>query len=148
MTQFNFTEKVNAPLERIESAALGVDANTKMAQADIGKGVKLAASQNFVPVAANDEIEGVVTSVEPWTVNDGFSFGGVQRDQRILATVGANQAGALAIRTLVVADTPIALGTAGLVQVKAGAPADFKWRVLRHVTGTGVAGDTVLLEKI
>lgn len=148
MSDFQFTLLVNDPPATILSAALGTGANAFTSAADLGKGVKLGTSQNYVQVAAGDEVEGIVTSVEPYTVNDGFTFGGVQTDRRIEAVVGVSQVGALAIGALVVADIPIALNTAGILQVKAGAPASFKWRVIRHITGTGVAGDTVLLERV
>lgn len=148
MSVFYFTELVNDPIADVVSATLGVDANNKFSDADVGKGVKLGPSNNYIPLADGDEIEGIVISMEPATYNDGFSFGSVQKDRRMKAQVGAGQTGALAVGALVVADVPIALGTDGIVQVKAGAPSVHMWRVLRHVTGTGVSGDTVLIERI
>lgn len=118
MTSFVFTELV--PSQLIESAALGVDANGKFKTEDLGKPVKLAGSNNFVLAAADDEIEGFVNSVDPFNVNDGFSFGGVLRKGRKLAVVGANQSGTMAVGDLVVADTQVALGTAGSPKVKTG----------------------------
>jgi hypothetical protein len=147
MTTFVFTELV--PTEKVLSAALGPDANTKFADADVGKAVKLGTANNYVAVAANDEINGFVTSIEPFTVNNGFSFGGVVVSGRVLAEVGANQgATPMAVGDYVVADTPVALGTAGKAKVKTGSPTKFFWRCIRIVSGTGVAGDTVLLERI
>jgi len=148
MTDFVFTELVNDPPATVISAALGASSSAPFAEADVGKAVKLAASQNYVPVAAGDDIEGLVNSVEPSTVNSGFSFGGVQIDRRAIVEVGPTQAGALAIGALVVADTPVALGTAGYATVQAGTPSLFNWRVLRHVTGTGVTGNLVLIERV
>lgn len=148
MTDFVFTLLVNDPPATILSAALGTGANAFSSETDTGKGVKLGTSQNYVQAADGDEIEGVVASVEPWNVNDGFTFGTVQVDRRVEAVVGASQVGALAVGALVVNDVPVALNTLGVMQVKAGAPATYKWRVLRHVTGTGITGDTVLLERI
>jgi len=148
MTDFVFTLLVNDPPATILSAALGTGANAFGSETDIGKGVKLGTSQNYVLCADDDEIEGVVASVEPFNVNDGFTFGTVQVDRRVEAEVGASQAGALAVGALVVSDVPVAVATDGVLTVKAGSPATFKWRVLRHVTGTGVTGDTVLLERI
>ena len=148
MTDFVFTLLVNDPPATILSAALGTGANVFDSETDVNKGVKLGTSQNYVLAADGDEIEGVVASVEPFNVNDGFSFGTVQVDRRIEAVVVASRVGALAIGSLVVNDIPVALGTAGDIQVKAGSPATFLWRVIRHVTGTGVTGDTVLLERV
>ena len=153
MTVFNFTLLVNDPLADVVSAALGVDADNGYAEADIGKGVKLAAANNYVPLAKDDEIEGVVAALSPETVNDGFSFGTVQKNRRIEAVVGANvSVTPVAVGTLVVADTPVALGTAGGLQVYVGAPALHKWRCIRNIVSAAAAGatigDTVLLERV
>ena len=77
-------------------------------------------------------------------------MGGVQRNGRKLAKIGANQSGNIAINALVVADTPSAVGTTddGYPMVKAGTPTSFKWRVIRIVNGTGNTGSVVLIEKI
>lgn len=164
MTAFALTELVNDPLAQIESAALGVDASNPLVQNDVGKAVKRAANNNFVLCTENDEIEGFVSSIEPYTVNDGFSFGSVQLNRRMIVEVGANEAGTLAVGELVVADAQAALGTAANPMVKKGVPAaqsgttpfaytertpnTFLWQVIRIVTGTGVTGDTVLIERI
>ncbi len=149
MTDFNFTLLVNDPPATILSAALGASNTTKLADADVGKGVKLAANQSYELVAKDDDIEGVVDSISPETVNDGFSFGGVQVDRRILAEIGASVTGTTAIGNLVVADTPVARGTKGILQVYVGTPTTHKWRVIRFVTGAGsTQGNTVLLEKV
>jgi len=146
MTTFAFTELV--PTEKVLSAALGPDANTKFADADVGKAVKMGTAQNYVAVAAGNDIEGFVTSIEPYTVNSGFSFGGVVVSGRVKAEVGANQgATPMAVGDYVVADTPVALGTAGKAKVKTGTPAKYFWRCIRIISGTGVAGDSVLLER-
>lgn len=127
---------------------------------DVGKAVKLGTANNYVLVAAGDNIDGFVNSVEPNTVNDGFSFGGVQTLGRIYAKVASDQGGvAMAAGDYVVAGAPTALGTAdlaaagsepgvrGLGRVKTGTPTRKFWRCIRIVTGTGVAGDIVLLER-
>lgn len=152
MTDFAFTDLVNDPLSRIESAALGVAAVSKLTINDIGKAVKMAAVSNYVLTAGGNEIEGFVNSIEPFTVNDGFAFGGVKRTGRMIVTVGAAQAGALAVGAAIVSDDQAAVGTAGpttgAARVKAGSPAIHIWRVIRHLSGTGVAGDSVLIERV
>ncbi len=148
MATFVLTELVRDPLDRVETWVLGVDANNKFASADVGKAVTMGTANNMVPVAAGNEIMGFVSSVEPATINSGFSYGGVKRNGRMTVQVGASQVGAIAIGDLVVADTPVALGTAGLAAVQDGAPADDKWRIIRILTGTGVTGDQVLIEKV
>lgn len=145
MTAFVFTETV--PNDDVVSAALGVSANAKFASADLGKAVKLSTAQNYVPVAADDEIEGFVVAVEPFTVNDGFSFGSVQYGGRIKA----QSTGTIAIGGLVVAAAPVALGTAGYAQVKAGSPTKYLWRMVGNITSPGnSAANThvVLLERL
>jgi hypothetical protein len=148
MTVFHFTELVNDPLADVVSAALGVDADNGYVQNDVGKGVKLAAGNKYVPLADGDEIEGVVVTLSPETVNDGFSFGSIQKNRRLPATIGVAEAGTLTVGELVVSDAPVALGTAGLLTVKTGTPSVHVWRVIRIVTGTGAAGDTCLIERI
>ncbi len=145
MTSFVFSETV--PTKNV-SAALGVDANNKFVDADLGKAVKLGTAQNYVPCAAGDEIDGFVTAIEPFTVNDGFSFGGVQLDNRKEAMVGTGQVGSMAVGDYVVAAPQVALGTAGIAQVKTGVPTKKLWRCIRIISGTGAVGDKVLLELV
>jgi len=160
MTDFAFTELVD--MADVQSGALGANSSGKFADIDRGKSVKKASANNFVLCAGTDEIEGFVVAVAPHTVNQGFSFGSVQVKSRKLAVVGASQgATPMAFGDLVVSDTQAALGTGltgtgtgvnaeslGKPPVRTGAPTKFKWRVIRIVTGTGVAGDTVLLESL
>ena len=152
MTIFNYTLLVNDPLADIVSAALGASAGSGYVEADIGKGVKLGTANNYVAVVKDDEIEGVVVSLEPSTVNDGFTFGSVQKNRRIEAEVGASVTTAVTPGTLFDADTPVALGTAGTLQVYVGVPTKHIWRCIRNITsaaGAGAtAGDTVLLERV
>ena len=152
MTVFNFTLLVNDPLADVVSAALGVDADNGYVEADIGKGVKMSATVvgAYVPLAKDDEIEGVVVALSPETVNDGFSFGSVQKNRRVMATVGANVSVTPVIPgQLVVADTPIALGTAGQLEVYVGVPTKHIWRCIANVSGAGdTIGDTVIIERV
>jgi hypothetical protein len=152
MTVFNYTLLVNDPLADIVSTPLGVDADNGFGETDIGKGVKLGTT-SYVPLAKDDEIEGVVAAIEPATVNDGFTLGSVQRNRRVEAVVGESVAAApLVVGSIVVADTPVALGTAGTLQVYIGIPTVHKWRVIRNIVSAAGAGatigDTVLLERI
>ena len=152
MTVFNYTLLVNDPLADVVSAALGVDADNGYVENDIGKGVKLAANNNYIPVATGNDIEGVVVALSPETVNDGFSFGSVQKNRRIEAIVGATVTTAVTPGELVVADVQTAQGTAGILRVFVGAPATHNWRCIRNITSAGAAGategDTVLLERV
>lgn len=149
MTAFAFTPLVNSPHADVVSAALGVDNANKMTDAEINKPVKLAAADNYVLCAVGDEIEGFVTSTEANTVNDGFSFGSVQRNKRTQAKIVTT---GVVVGDLVVAGAPSALGTADplmLVKKALGSEAGlYNWRVISIVTGTGAIGDTALIEKI
>ena len=148
MTIFQFTELVNDPLADVVTAALGASNSAKFSENDIGKGVKLSTANNYIPVVKDDEIEGVVVGLEPSTVNNGFSWGSVQKNRRLTAIVGVSEAGTAAVGELVVADTQIALNTAGILRVYPGTPTTHKWRIIRIVSGTGAAGDPVLIERI
>lgn len=131
--------------------ALG-DNTQEYSDVDIGKGVVLGADA-YVPAALGDQIEGIVSSVEPGTRNAGFSWGGVQTKGRAIVQVGVAQTANIAIGGIVCNDTPIALGTAGVIQVlDTGtgyvAPTEFFWRVIAILSGTGAAGDSVLIERV
>lgn len=150
MSTFQFSLLTNSPdSAQYESACLGASASAKLTDNDIGKCVKLAASNNYVLCATTNEIEGILVATEPSTYNSGFAFGTVQRRGRATATVGANQGGTpMAVGDLVTADTQAAVDTAGGAVVITGSPTTFLWRVLRIISGTGVAGDSVLIERV
>lgn len=146
MTVFKRTLLADAGVARIESEALGTNAGD-YGTAQVGTLVKLTAN-SYVQVAAGDEVVGQVQSVEPSTVNDGFSFGAVKKSHRIEALVGANgDTVAVTVGALVVADVQPALALGGVGHVKVGAPAIHKWQVIA-VTGAGASGETALLQKV
>lgn len=146
MTAFAFNETV--PTEVI-STALGTGSGNVFVTADVGKAVKLGTAQNYVLVTAGNEIEAFVSSVEPFTVNSGYSFGGVVSEGFKAAVVGANQGVTpMAVGDYVVADTQTALGTAGAAAVKTGTPTKFFWRCVRIISGAGAAGSAVLLQRV
>ena len=148
MTDFAFAPKINDPFAQITECALGV-AGTPWTDKEVGKAVKLgAADSNMILCATGNDLEGVVISVEPFTVNGGVTFGSVQQDRRILAVAGV---GGVTLGALVVAGVQEVIGTQtlGIKPVGiAGAGVAFKWRCIRIVTGTGIAGDTVLIERV
>lgn len=149
MTTFAFDVLTNNPNSaQYESAALGVDADNDLNENDIGKAVKLASSNNYVVSTTDDEIEAILVALEPFTVNDGFSFGTIQRRGRALATVGTSEAGTVAVGELMLVDDQAAVNTAGGLVVYPGSPSQFLWRCIRIVSGTGAAGDTVLIERV
>lgn len=159
MTTFVFGENVTEAMKDTVSCALGAAAASGIGQKDLDKAYKMGVLNNYVPCADGDAIEAFVSAVEPFTVNQGFSFGSVQRRGRKTVQNGAAQA-TLAVGDYVVAFTQTAIGTAGLAQVKkatATAATDdgamfqsglFAWKVIRILTGTGVAGDQILIERV
>jgi len=131
----------------IVSAALGVDANNPLVANDLGKALKLAANNNYVLCATGNDIEGIAESINPDTVNSGFSFGSVRKNGRAIVTTAAAQAGSIVPGDEVVSGIPIALGTAGTMQVIKGTGTIFKWRCIAVLSGTGAAGDSILIER-
>jgi hypothetical protein len=148
MTQFTFQPRVGDS-DKI-SAALGVSNAAKFSDSDVNKLVKLAGADNYVPVAAGDDIEGCVIAIAPHTVNDGFSFGTVQTGGRMVAKVVA--AGTtVAVRDAVVAAAQAALGTAQdnpIIKKVAAETPTIKWRVISLLGGGGTAGELVLIERV
>lgn len=148
MTDFVFRPLVNDPHADVISAQLGTT-NGAFSSDDAGQAVKLGAANAYVQCADGDEMEGFVTSVEPFTVNAGKSFGSVQRNKRVIAQVAANEPATVDVGEKVLCGTPISLGTAnGKPQVKVGTPTDHVWRCIRILSGTGAAGDDVLIERV
>lgn len=165
MPTFKFTPLVNSPFADVVSAALGNSTTELWTSKDVGKAVKLTGDSTYALCSAGDEIEGIVVAVDAGpTVNSGYTFGSVQRDKRVEAQVASDQSGTLAVGTLVVAGAGATMGTSQLAMVKAGTAASQEatanyvytartpnthlWRVISIVSGTGVAGDKVLIERI
>ncbi len=159
-----FKRGVKAPLPpgSVISSPLGDTTATPFAQNDVGKAVvfqngasAVAGTLEAVLATDNADIEGFVNSVEPNTVNDGYSFGGVQVKGQYEVLVGAT--GAVAVKDFVVIDgAQTALGTAQTgVSVKAytvlatdlvGMPL---WQCTQILTGDGTtAGNVILIERV
>lgn len=146
MTAFAFRETVPAPT--MITSAFG-NGSTVWTDKEVGKAVKLSATDDSTMVLAgeDDDIIGFVKAIAIGTVNAGFSHGSVQIEGWMEAVVGANQATALVPGDFVVADDQAAVGTAGPAKVKKAAGRSC-WRVMRIVSGTGAAGDTVLIYEL
>lgn len=118
--------------------------------AEINKAVKLGPVSNYLLCVAGDEIDGIIDNIDSGGTEDGFTLGGVARcnaGQRFEAEVGTGS-DQLALNDLVVAGVQKPVGTPGMLQVQKGTPALHKWRVMRIMTGTGVVGNKVLIEKL
>jgi hypothetical protein len=149
MARFRFGVTVPSLPGAYDTAALGVDGllASRFGPNDINKAVKLAANNNYVLAADGNDLEGVCFSVEPATVNDGFSHGTVQKRFTELEVLVSGAA--LAVGAAVVCAAQNALGTIQAAPaVKAGAGALFKWRVKSLLAGTGQIGELVLIEPI
>lgn len=144
MAQFKFQNTVG--LHVMLTTVLGASAALKFTDDDIGKTVKLgSAESNYVLAEDGDDIEGFVSSINVETKNDGFSLGGIQEEGTLEVEV---EGGVLAVGAFVVAGTVSTLNTKATPLVKAGAGANFKWRVVTHLSGTGQIGETVLIRKV
>ena len=149
MSDFVFNPKVNDPFARITEAALGASSGDGWGDEEVGKVVKLGPANNYILASDGDDIEGIVVSIEPNTVNAGFSFGTVQSDRRFQAVLDTGETG-VAVGATVVAGAQEAVGTqtnGNKPVVATGAGVTHKWRVIRLLTD-GEAGSTVVIERI
>lgn len=109
-----------------ETARMGTKV-APLTDADVGKALKLVGPSQLDLAAADDEIFGFLSSIEPGTL-DGFTIGGfVTSDYREVDT------GAVAAGTPVVVSSNPAKGSSGKTVVKAGAagaPLTYKWVVV------------------
>ena len=153
MTPLRFGVTVPMLPGSVDSCALGASASPgdRFTKNEVGKAVKLAASNNYVLAVDNDDLEGVceeVGSSDPGgTVNNGWSFGGVRR--RFGSYEATVKGGALAVGAQVRCAAQAALGTAntnGAPHIEAGTGTAFKWRVKSLLTGTGQIDQLVLIE--
>ena len=158
MTTFYRAPLVPVPDHYNIPAALGVDASTKLTSLDLCKLVKLSTTTGaFVLAASGNDIEGQLTAVEPFTVNEGFGFGTVQQRGTFVVTV---EGGTLAYGAYVVCGTSVAVGTAITAvasgahtnvqapKVIAGAGAIYKWKICSLLGGAGTVGTNVLIERV
>lgn len=152
MTDFAFTALVNDPHADVITAALGVDASNKLNDNDIGKPLKLAAADNYVLCADGDDIDGFLISLNAETVNDGFSVGSLQRNKRFEVQVESGEVGTAIVGTHVCAGIPVVAinvkQTYPQVILKTLAAGSNMWRVISIISGTGVAGDLILIERV
>jgi hypothetical protein len=161
MAKFAFAVLTNDPNRlNVISTKLGSRVGTTIenkaglgeySDAEIKKAVKLGTQNNYLLCADGDELDAFVDNIDAGGTEDGWTFGGVARGnvgQRHEVQVASGVATPLVIGDLVVAGTQLPVGTKGLAQVKKGTPALHKYRVMRILTGTGVAGDKVLIEKV
>lgn len=129
-----------------KSVVLGASTSAKFTDADINKAVKLINNDRYGPVTAGDELEAVVESIEPHTVNSGYSFGTIKQGGRLIAKVDN---ATVTLGALVVAGAQSALGTAqDNVIVRGGTPTKFIWRVIDLLTGAGAVGSLVVIEAV
>jgi len=146
MAIFNRTLLADGNVARVESEALGNNTG-QYSTKNIGTLVKMTAGA-YIQVAAGNDIGGQVVSVEPGTVNSGFSFGAVKKSHRIEAIAGANAATvAITVGATVVADVQPTLAVGGIGHVKVGPGVLHKWEVI-YVSGAGGSGDKLILQKV
>ena len=149
------------PLGLVQTVRLGAGSavGDRLSDVDEGKFAKLVGESRYNLAAVGDELEGVISSVEPAT-SGGFSIGGVLRGRTgdmLWVTFDGTEAagtGSIAIGAVVVAGTPVAKGTAQTTYPRvrsATTPANVvtKWRVVSlGSAGTGAAGTTGVIERV
>lgn len=158
MAKFQFNINLNQ-LAEYATARLGDGASgvSLLADADVGKFVKIIGDSQYGLAAVGNEIEGLVSSGPEGSTYDGFAVGTVRKNGRVLVTLDGLQAtpgtGVVAVGDFVVAGTVTARGTLlpGNPKVcKATAAATglvYKWRVVA-LYGTTAVGQTALIEKV
>lgn len=169
MAKFQMDEvlKYNSQIDTARLADAAGDAN-QLAEADVGKFVKIKASSQYGLCAAGDQIEGVVDS-STGTKMDGFNVGGVRKNGRVKVVLDGLQAtpgtGVIDVGDYVVCGTVVARGTAlsaapkvckataltfattPAVNFPAGSDLSYKWRVV-HRYGTTAVGQSALIERV
>jgi hypothetical protein len=156
MAKFQITETIHS--DRIITARLGASgAGNTYDDSEVGKAVKLSATDAYALCAAGDAIEGVVSSVNDGTY-DSFSIGAVRVSGYKNVVFDGSQAagtGAIAAGDYVVVGTVVAKGTALTASLKvrkatdqaAAKAAPFRARVVSLGTaGTGAVGTTGVIE--
>lgn len=156
MADLRFNERTHSPdVLDVISTAFGNDGLNKFASdTDTGKAMILAGEGFHALCEAGDEITGFIDTVKGTTVNNGNSQGGLVRGGTKSATLGAGQGATPAkVGDLVVADaqSPAGVRPEGSLnasaRVKVGTPTLYKW-VIMQVVGDGLAGSTVVLERV
>lgn len=173
-----FKRGVKAPLPpgAVISSPLGDTTGARLAQNDVGKAVKfqngtgnVAGTLEAILCSINDNIEGFVSSINPDTVNEGYSFGGVQVLGQFEVEVGVS---AVAVGDLIELGSQAAIGVVGVPQVikktdftirtdtLVNQAADTQaalilsktqtdWVCTQILTGNGTAqGDKILIERV
>lgn len=156
MAKFRITETIHS--ERVDTVRLGNTGTSNVfSDADVGKAVKLTATDRYDLCSAADPIEGIVSSVNVG-LYDGHTLGGIIKKGLKEVTFDGSQAagtGAIAVGAYVLTGTVVAKGTAltGPLKVRsatdqaAAAAAPFKARVVSLGTaGTGAVGTTGIIE--
>lgn len=139
---------------RLGDGASGVNL---LADADVGKFVKVIGDSQYGLCAVGNEIEGIVNSGPEGATNDGFAIGTVRKNGRVKVMLDGLQAtpgtGVIAVGDYVVAGTVTARGTALPAQPKvckataAASALVYKWRVMA-LYGTTAVGQIALIEKV
>jgi hypothetical protein len=157
MASFKISQVVDPT--QVQSCLLGSDIVANgggLVDADIGKPVKLVATDRYDLCAVGDEIADFIQTIEPASVG-GYSFGTIRKGPFIAVELS----GAAAVGTLVEAAAITAAGTAlanglpivsvhveDITTVTTLRDTTFKTNY-RVVSGTGLAGDlTAVVERV
>ena len=128
-------------------------------QNDLGKAMTLASDSTYRICTDGEEMEAFLVAVESFTVNDGHSFGAVQRNQRCNAVLAT--AAEAVIGTYVVAAAQKPMGVMNTLEytgqsrhmplvkpAPTGTVPVFKWRILSISRITAAGEAIVTIERV
>lgn len=161
MAKFKFGTLIDSTRVVTARVADGTGASNQLADADVGKLVKLVGDSQYGLCAAGNEIEGQLIAANFNAPVDGFNLGSVATDGdplRLKVTFDGLQAtpgtGTIALGDYVVTGTVVARATSlngaypkVCKATAAGADLVYKWRVV-SLDGTGAVGQTGLIERV
>lgn len=161
MAKFKFGTLIDSATVVTARVADSTGTSNQLADADVGKLLKLKGDSQYGLCAAGDEIEGALIAANFNAPVDGYNLGSVATDGeplRLKVTFDGLQAtpgtGTVALGDYVVAGTVVARGTSlnGAAPkvckaTAAGSALIYKWRIV-SLDGTGAVGQTGLIERV
>lgn len=170
MPNFAFDVTLNDQAQRDTSRVADDSVGAQpLADADVGKFLRLKFTSQYGLCAAGEEIEGLLVTGPDNALHNGFPIATVRKNGRVKVLLDGLQAtpgtGAVLLNDFVVAGsvtvrgtalpsfpkvckaTPLSVATTPAVNFPAGSNLNHKWRVV-HLYGTSAVGQTALIERV
>lgn len=159
MPKFQMDVTISELVERVTARVADDSVGAQpLADADVGKFVKLKFTSQYGLCAVGDEIEGILDSGPDSALQDGFPIATVRRNGRLRVTLDGLQAtpgtGTIAVGDYVVAGTVVARGTSladappkVCKATAAGTGIVHTWRIVA-LYGTTAVGQIGLIERV